>query len=62
MLDMNNEQRATILLVDDTLANISVLGEGLSPLYDIRVATSGQEALDAIAADPSASLSSCRYR
>ncbi len=48
---MNTEQRATILLVDDTLANISVLGEGLSPLYDIRVATSGEEALDAIAAD-----------
>jgi signal transduction histidine kinase/HPt (histidine-containing phosphotransfer) domain-containing protein len=48
---MTNVRRATILLVDDTPANISVLGEGLSPMYDIRVATSGQEALAAIAVD-----------
>jgi putative two-component system response regulator len=35
----------TILLVDDTRENLSVIGQMLRPLYQVRVANSGQRAL-----------------
>jgi putative two-component system response regulator len=37
---------ATILVVDDTPTNIDLLQEALSPLYRVKVATSGARALD----------------
>lgn len=39
------ESRQTILIVDDTPENITILGELLQPHYAIRVATSGARAL-----------------
>jgi len=43
---------ATILVVDDTPANLTVLGELLSPHYRVRVANSGVRALQAAASEP----------
>ena len=42
--------RQTVLIVDDTPANIEMLSEALSDEYEVLFATSGQDALD-IAAD-----------
>jgi PAS domain S-box-containing protein len=39
-------QRAKILLVDDSITNLRILGEILSPDYDILVSTSGETALE----------------
>jgi putative two-component system response regulator len=44
--------QATILIVDDTPENLSVLGELLSHSYRVRVANSGLRALELAAADP----------
>jgi putative two-component system response regulator len=43
---MAEEQRKTILVVDDTEANMDVLVEILDPLYDISVAMDGESALE----------------
>lgn len=43
---------ATILLVDDTKENLSVIGQMLRPLYHVRVANSGQRALLALQNPP----------
>ena len=40
------QQRAKILLVDDSATNLTLLGEILSPDYDILVAISGETALE----------------
>jgi len=42
----------TILIVDDTPQNLTVLGELLKPLYHIRAANNGERALRAAAGDP----------
>jgi putative two-component system response regulator len=42
----------TILLVDDTPGNLSLLGEILMSFYHVRVASSGARALKAAASDP----------
>ena len=42
----------TILIVDDTPQNLTVLGELLKPLYRVRVANSGERALRAAVTDP----------
>jgi len=42
----------TILLVDDTKENLSVIGQMLRPLYQVRVANSGQRALLALQNPP----------
>lgn len=42
---MNESARATILIVDDTPQNLSVLGELLQPFYHVRAANSGERAL-----------------
>lgn len=47
-----NEQQPTILIVDDTPQNLMVLGGLLQPHYEIRVATSGARALDAVLIEP----------
>lgn len=39
------DSRSTVLVVDDTPENLSVLGELLAPLYHVRVAISGADAL-----------------
>lgn len=44
--------RSTILIVDDTSANLEVLGELLGPLYRVRVANSGARALAAVHTAP----------
>jgi putative two-component system response regulator len=44
--------QATILVVDDTPENITVLGELLQPLYSVRVSTNGRRALASAAALP----------
>lgn len=41
----------TILIVDDTPSNLRALADLLSSQYDIRVATRGEDALDAVADD-----------
>jgi len=43
---------STILVVDDTPQNLSVLGELLHPHYRVRVANSGERALRAATSDP----------
>ena len=40
------QQRAKILLVDDSATNLTLLGQILSPDYDILVAISGETALE----------------
>src|SRR5450830_1076299 len=47
-----DDKRNTILVVDDTSANLAVMGELLSPLYRVRVANSGQRALAAVHSPP----------
>ncbi|WP_040570997.1 response regulator [Methyloversatilis thermotolerans] len=42
----------TVLLVDDTPENLTVLGEILMPYYRVRVASSGSRALSAAMTDP----------
>ena len=42
----------TILLVDDTRENLSIIGQMLRPLYHVRVANSGQRALLALQNPP----------
>ncbi len=49
---MVDEPRFTILIVEDTKANIDVLVNLLDPEYDVRVALDGERALRFIAAEP----------
>lgn len=44
--------RQTVLIVDDTPQNITVLGELLHPHYAVRAANSGERALRAVHSDP----------
>jgi len=44
--------RATILIVDDTPENLRVLGELLRDRYNVRVANSGERALQVVASPP----------
>ncbi|MEQ1500880.1 MAG: two-component system response regulator [Myxococcota bacterium] len=48
--------RATVLVVDDTPDNLTVLGGLLQPAYRVRVATSGRRALEIAASDPQPDL------
>lgn len=41
-----NEQRPTVLIIDDVPTNVQILAEALSPLYRIKVASSGTSALE----------------
>ena len=43
---------ATVLVVDDNPENLVVIGQLLRPLYKVRVANSGQRALEAVGIDP----------
>ena len=46
----------TILIVDDTPENLSVLGELLQPTYRVRAANSGKRAIQIAMADPTPDL------
>jgi putative two-component system response regulator len=48
--------QATILIVDDTPENLSVLGELLQPNYRVRAANSGRRALQIALGDPTPDL------
>jgi len=50
------EEKSTILIVDDTPENLSVLGEILQPHYHVKVASSGSRALSVATATPSPDL------
>jgi putative two-component system response regulator len=51
-----SEARPTILIVDDTPENLTVLGELLQPIYRVRAANSGRRALQIVATDPKPDL------
>lgn len=46
-IDIDVEDKKTILIVDDTPQNLTLLGELLMPLYRVRAANSGERALRA---------------
>lgn len=46
------ESNDTVLIVDDTEANIDILVESIGDEYDLRVATDGQSALDIVGEEP----------
>ncbi len=48
--------KATLLVVDDTPENLTILGELLQPAYRVRAANSGQSALRIAASDPKPDL------
>jgi putative two-component system response regulator len=48
----DNPERSTILIVDDTPQNLTVLGELLQPLYRVRAANSGERALRMVRTAP----------
>ena len=45
-------QKQTILIVDDTPQNLTILGELLQPHYRVRAANSGERALRAASLQP----------
>jgi putative two-component system response regulator len=47
-----NQSLSTILIVDDSPENLAVLNELLQPVYRVRIATSGEKALQIAATDP----------
>ena len=49
---MNEKVRRTVLVVDDTEANVDILVEALSDEYDVAVAMDGPSALEAVAHEP----------
>ncbi|HZV54524.1 MAG TPA: two-component system response regulator [Rhodocyclaceae bacterium] len=51
-LATKEDSRPTILVVDDTPENITVLGELLQPTYRVRAANSGRRALQVVDSDP----------
>ena len=48
----HGDHRATVLVVDDTTDNLTVLGELLQPEYLVRAASSGRRALQVAASQP----------
>ena len=49
-------RQPTILIVDDTPENLSVLGELLQPTFRVRAANSGRRALQIARAEPTPDL------
>ena len=45
MTDLNNEQKQTVLVVDDTPDNLSLITALLKDLYRVKIATTGNKAL-----------------
>lgn len=50
--DQAGASRKTLLVVDDTPENLTILGEILMPHYRVRVASSGMRALEAAVSEP----------
>lgn len=50
--DAAGRPRMTVLLVDDSLANLTIFGEVLAPFYNVRVANSGRRALEVVDTQP----------
>lgn len=53
---MKAEEKSRVLIVDDERLNIKLLGETLSPEYDVIVATNGEQALARASAEPPPAL------
>lgn len=51
-----NEPLSTILIVDDSAENLAVLNELLQPTYRVRIANSGEKALQVAVSDPKPDL------
>jgi putative two-component system response regulator len=51
-VEVKAPHRMTVLLVDDSPANLIVFGDILQPEYNVRVANSGQRALEIVDTDP----------
>ncbi|NHQ94046.1 response regulator [Janthinobacterium lividum] len=51
-MDINSTKPATILVVDDTIANLTLMTDLLKSLYRVKAATSGEAALKVIRTDP----------
>ena len=49
---MEESQNGTVLVVDDTEANVDILVETLGDAYDVQVAMDGETALESVAEDP----------
>lgn len=49
---MEDQSKSTVLIVDDTEANIDILVEALQEDYEICVATDGEGALETVASEP----------
>ncbi len=49
---MHGVTRKTILIIDDSLVNLTVLGDLLEPFYNVRVSTTGQNGLRITNTDP----------
>jgi putative two-component system response regulator len=49
---VHHSTQSTLLIVDDTVQNLTLLGNLLSPTYQIQAATSGAEALDMASGTP----------
>jgi putative two-component system response regulator len=47
-----NKAMATILVVDDTVSNLTLMTDLLKPLYRVKAATSGEAALKVLQAGP----------
>lgn len=56
MTPETTSRRATILVVDDAAENLSVIHSLLKDVYRVRLANSGQKALDVVMRDPSPDL------
>jgi len=52
MAEYASQSKMTVLIVDDTPANLAILGELLMPHYNVRAANSGAKALAIAVADP----------
>ena len=50
--ESHHQQMKTVLIVDDTPQNLTVLGQLLQPLYRIRAANTGERALRAMGVEP----------
>ncbi len=51
MINLNNSKQTTILVVEDTIENLSLISSLLEKLYRVKLANSGKKALKAITKD-----------
>lgn len=51
-----NDEKATLLIVDDTTDNLTLMSSLLKPLYNVRVTKSGEKAIAFLASNPAVDL------